>query len=179
MPPRVGATLSGRRAAMPEMFGKEYEWRRIGGKLELVKYSRIMPVVEMKPFAYDDFIGFLRKIEEEPPLPLCGTIDEWARQELMRYGIGERVGRISVAGREHGVPDQEEGRDGQVGGEVGNGGSHSALAREEGDGKEEGVAGLLGTSSRTCTACWFDSHSGCAGPRHCACWVCYEEEAQG
>lgn len=29
---------------------------------------------------------------------------------------------------------------------------------------------------RTCTSCWFDSHTGCVGPRSCVCWKCYPED---
>lgn len=125
---------------MPEMFGKRYDWIKVNGVWSLHKglesFSGTAPV-EATPFSYDDFIGFLRRVEAEP-LVVSGPISPEMWEELFGNGIGERAGRIPVAGRGHGVQDAQERRDEQERGEVGNGFAHGAMASPQGD-REEGA----------------------------------------
>lgn len=150
---------------MPRLFGKDYEWDYVDGKLCLRK-PWILEMPAMKPFTYGDLVEGLRRIEAEGGVAYAGP---------------ESEGRIPLGRLGYGLSDPEAGGDAGRSGARVTGAERDSLARQEGHG-EEGTGGeaqpVLGTSSRTCTSCWFDSHGSCAGPRHCACWVCYEEEAQ-
>lgn len=97
---------------VPEMFGKRYDWTKVNGSLSLIPES-VAPAEATSPLTYAGFLRGLAEIEAtEYPVPklfMSGPVDEWVREELMRYGAGERGGRIPMAGGGHGVSDEEAG----------------------------------------------------------------------
>lgn len=151
---------------MPHLFGKQYEWDVVNGQLRLVK-PWILPVPDPGPFTYDKLMSELGRIEAEGG-------GEW-------YGIEEGQEWISLAGQQHDALQSEVGGDGEVSDIEQSGDMGAPVARSQGHG-EEGAGGeaqpVLRPEIGTCTSCWFDSHSGCAGPRRCGCSVCYDNEEQ-
>lgn len=157
---------------MPRLFGKDYKWGMVGGRLILEKpdawdFAPAESAEEGKPFSYGDFIGFLERVEREPFTFNVGVSEDMGR-ELQRYASGEGEGRISMGADGDGVSDQEAGEAA---------GRSDRGVEEQRNGEvacEEGVAEKRVRG--VCTSCWFDSHVGCTGQTTCGCWKCYEEE---
>lgn len=150
---------------MPRLFGKNYMWGRgRDGRLELWSVDTFVNVPQryaLGPPSFDDLMATLGKIAEE------GGV--W-------HASGESQGRIPLGQDRDGVLDPEGSGDAGRSDQRVSGAERHQVARQEGH-REEGTGSQADPVLRTCTSCWFDSHTGCPGPARCACWQCYEEEA--
>lgn len=138
----------------PELVWDQIPWDGIGTPIEVDESLALGHVVYRQP------VSGLRKIS-------VSAIGMGGGQDA--GGEGER--RIPLGQDGEGVSDPEAGGDAGRSDRELEGSERDSVARQEGQGTQEGVAKEL----PVCSACWMDSHH-CVRNRRCGCWVCREEE---